>query len=309
MMTGITVIILTYNEGVHIRRAIESVRSIADEIIVVDSFSTDETCSIAEAAGARVVQHAFTNQAAQINWATENLQINTPWIFRLDADEYITVELQKEILEGIHSVPQEVNGIVLNRRMIFIGRWLRYGGMYPVQVLRIWRHGYAYTESRWMDEHVVIKSGRTVRFKYDFVDENLRSLTWWTEKHNQYATREAIEILNGQFHFIEKEQDQQFTSGYGTNQRRWMKKNMFMKVPALIRPVVFFCYRYIVRGGFLDGKAGFVWHTLQGFWYRYLIDAKVYQIRKWAREENLSIPETLRKYHPELYKQLFSSSI
>lgn len=305
-MTGITVIILTYNESIHIERAIQSVLPIASIVIIVDSYSTDDTCEKAKELGAVVYQHPFKNQAEQINWAVDNIDITTPWIFRLDADEYITPALASEIQNRIPKLDQGINGVVLRRRMMFLGRWLRYGGMYPVPILRIWRKGFAYTEPRWMDEQIVLRSGKTIEFEHDFADENLRSLTWWTEKHNQYATREAIEILNQKYHFLNESTSTTINSGKDTDQRRWLKQNVFMRMPALFRASAFFFLRYFLKGGFLDGRPGFVWHTLQGFWYRYLIDAKVYQIQRWSATEEISIKQTLNKYYPDLYKQLFS---
>ena len=181
----VSVIILTYNESLHIARAIESVRAFSDEVLVVDSFSSDDTCEIARRHGALVVQHAFVNQAKQFQWALDNLPVTGNWTMRLDADEIIEADLAAQINTRLPTLDQDITGINFKRKHIFMGRWVRHGGRYPLQMLRLWRTGQGRIEDRWMDEHISVAEGRTITLEGGFADHNLHDLTFFTHKHNQ----------------------------------------------------------------------------------------------------------------------------
>lgn len=272
----ITLIILTYNEELHLQRCLESVKNLAERIIIVDSFSTDKTCEIAQQFGAEVIQRKFVNQAEQFQWALENTNISTEWVFRLDADEYILPELYQEIKEKLNHLPQEITGINLKRRLYFQSSWIKHGGFYPLRLLRIWRNGAAVMEQKMMDEHTVLMHGKSIDFDHDFVDENLSSLVKWTEKHNNYSTREAIMRLDAQYHFLEQNQQNLHKSN----------KQFYLKLPLFLRAFVYFCYRYFIKLGLLDGRNGLIWHVLQGFWYQFLVDAKIAQVEYFSKKEN-----------------------
>ena len=299
MKQDITIIILTFNEELHIRRAIESASRIANDVIVVDSYSTDQTINIALELNARVLQHPFVNQAQQFQWAMDNGGITTGWTMRLDADEYLTDELIHEIEGRLSNLNQEISGIVLKRQVHFMGQWIRHGGYYPIYLLRIWRTGHAVIEQRWMDEHILLTRGTSITFNHDFVDDNLNSLTWWTAKHNDYATREAVDILSRKYSF----QDSDLSTGTKgnakqTTTKRWYKNNLYLRLPLFLRAFLYFQFRYWIKLGFLDGQRGLVWHFLQGFWYRFLVDAKILQIEWWAKKEN----KPVRNIIEEKYK-------
>ena len=281
----ITLIILTYNEELHLQRCLESVKNLAERIIIVDSFSTDKTCEIAQQFGAEVIQRKFVNQAEQFQWALENTNISTEWVFRLDADEYILPELYQEIKEKLNHLPQEIKGINLKRRLYFQSSWIKHGGFYPLRLLRIWRNGAAVMEQKMMDEHTVLMHGKSIDFDHDFVDENLSSLVKWTEKHNNYSTREAIMRLDAQYHFLEQNQQNLHKSN----------KQFYLKIPLFLRAFVYFCYRYFIKFGFLDGKNGLIWHVLQGFWYQFLVDAKIFQIEYLAKKENITVKQIIEE--------------
>lgn len=272
MKQRISVIILAFNEQLHIERCIRNAQMYAEQVFVVDCYSTDDTADIARRLGAHVVQREWVNHADQLNWALENLPLETEWVMRLDADEYATEELAAELRERLGDLPSEVTGIALRRRVVFMGRWIRHGTMYSARLLRVWRRGQAVCESRWMDEHMQLLAGRSLIFSHDIVDENLNDLTWWTEKHNRYATREAMELIaqiNGHG------ATEPLASNPHTVRKRWMKDNFYYRLPSFGRAAAYFLYRYLLRGGFLDGTPGLIFHTLQGFWYRFLVDAKV----------------------------------
>ena len=294
-MADISVIILTYNEEIHIERAMKSVLPFAKEVFVVDSFSTDKTVEIAKSFGAKVLQNKFINYATQFNWALDNADIKTEWVMRLDADEFVTEDLQKEINEKSPKLNKTITGIYIKRRVYFMGRWIKYGGYYPTWLLRIWRKGKGYCEQRWMDEHIKITEGRVVFFKNDIIDWNLKPITWWIDKHNGYATREAIDILNLKYNFLKYDEIRPELFGTQEQRKRWLKI-IYSRIPLFIRPFLYFIYRYFIRFGFLDGKEGLIWHFLQGFWYRFLVDAKIYEIEKRAREENVPIEKIIEEF-------------
>lgn len=301
----LTVVILTYNESLHIQRAIRSAWQVAKEVIIVDSFSTDNTIELATSQNAKVFQHSFVNQAQQFQWAMDNGGITTGWTMRLDADEYLTDELIHEMEVRLSTLHQETSGIVLKRQVHFMGQWIRHGGYYPIHLLRIWRTGHAVIEQRWMDEHILLTRGTSITFKHDFVDDNLNSLTWWTAKHNDYATREAVDILSRKYLF----QDSDLPSGTKgnakqTTTKRWYKDNLYLRLPLFLRAFLYFQFRYWIKLGFLDGQRGLVWHFLQGFWYRFLVDAKILQIEWWAKKEN----KPIRNVVEEKYKLTMQNS-
>lgn len=273
----ITVIILAYNEKLHIRRAIKSVRSIAQNVVVIDSYSTDETVSIAQEAGAEVIQHAFVSQSAQFNWALDTLDIRTGWVLRLDADEVIEPDLAAEIADKLPKLPVDVVGVNFDRKHIFMGKWVRHGARYPLRMLRLWRTGKGRVEDRWMDEHVHVWGGRTITFKGGFEDRNENDLSFFTAKHNGYATREAIDVLIDRHHLLPNEQRTLHVTSGQTKTKRWIKENIYNRLPLWAGPSAYFLYRYVIRLGFLDGREGAIYHLLQGFWYRYLVACKIYE--------------------------------
>lgn len=277
---SIAAVILTKNEERHIARCIRSLQGVCTEIWVIDSFSTDQTCRIAEELGAKVVQHPFENQARQFNWALENCLIDAEWIWRVDADEYVEDTLAEQIAIGIESLSKSVNGIQVNKKIVFMGRPLMHGGWYPAPQIKIIRKGYGACEDKWMDEHLIVFSGETVYIDGDQTDDNLNDLSWWSQKHIGYAWREAVNMLLMEYELDDKAQEVQ-PKFWGTDaeRKRWLKLK-YIQTPLFIRPFINFFLRYILRGGFLDGKEGFVWHILQGFWYRMLVDAKIFELKK-----------------------------
>lgn len=296
MNNSIAVVILTLNEEMHIERCIRSAKLVSNEIIVVDSFSTDKTCAIARSLGAIVYQHEFENYARQLNWALKNCDIQAYWIWRLDADEYIEPLLASHALEALEHIAEDVNGIFVNKKIIFMGQPLLHGGWYPVQHIKIIRKGFGVCEDTWMDEHLVVYSGKTISIDGDQTDENLNDLNWWSHKHVNYASREAINMLLMEYNLQNKKVEvQPKFFGTGTERKRWLKIK-YVKTPLFIRPFINFFIRYILKGGFLDGKRGLIWHFMQGFWYWMLVDAKIYELKMKCQFDRNRIIECLMKY-------------
>jgi glycosyltransferase involved in cell wall biosynthesis len=287
---SVTAIILTYNEQLHLQRCLDSLKGVCSEIVVVDSFSTDNTQQIAQRFGARFYQNKFFNHATQLNWGISNGGITTDWVIRIDADEYLTEELAENIKNNLGLMPDTVYGIRVKRLMYFFGKPLKKAGMYPIWHTKIWRNGSAICEQRWMDERMKISQGETASLEGDLIDHNINNLTWWTQKHNGYATREAIDILDKIYNFTNAELVAANLFGNGEERRRWFKQR-YLNLPLFFRPLLFWFIRYFLQGGFLEGKRGFIWNILQCGWYRFLVDAKIYEAYKKAgyNKENLIV--------------------
>ncbi|HEY9833804.1 MAG TPA: glycosyltransferase family 2 protein [Stenomitos sp.] len=274
----LSVVILTKNEEANLPATLASLRELDGEVFVVDSYSTDDTVTIAQKAGCQVFEHPFENQAQQLNWALQNLPITTPWIMRLDADERLTPELVEELKRVLPQTSEDITGYQVKRRVFFMGRWMRHGGYYPTWLLRIWRTGLGTCEQRHMDEHIVLSRGKIANLQHDIIDENQKGLSFWTDKHNRYADREVKDLLSAMF--TQKDdllKDGQFSQA---SRRRWVKSNLYGRSPLFFRAFLYFLMRYTIGLGFLDGIEGLVFHFLQGFWYRFLVDAKIYELQK-----------------------------
>ena len=293
-MLDLSVIVLTYNEEIHIRRCLENVNSFAAKIIVVDCFSTDKTKEIAKKLGATIVEHTWPgNQAEQFNWALANIPIETQWVLRLDADEYLLPELIQELHEKLPTLSEDLTGIIFNRRHIFMDKWMK-RGIYPVKLLRVFRYGKGMCEQRLMDEHIQLTEGHAIEFEHDFCDHNLNNLSWFCHKHVNYAIREAVDLLDIELDLTgaaESDANKEI-SKQALNKR--MKKHQYVKQPLFWRAFAYFCYRYFLKGACLDGKIGFIWTFIQGWWYRTLVDAKIFEIKKACGNDKEKIRQHLK---------------
>lgn len=277
----ISLIVIAYNEEKNIENCLKSVSGLADEIFVVDSYSSDRTLEIVRKHTDKVYQYPFETQAKQFNWALKNLPISSEWIIRLDADERITPELKAEILSILPNIPSEITGFYIKRRLYFMGRWIKFGGYYPTWILRIWQKGKGYFEEQLLNEHLFLLEGKAMQLKHDIIDWNQKGLSFWIDKHNEFSNRYAQEIMAIQDGLIDETAaiiPSLFASQ--AQRKRWLKQNLYVHLPLFIRSFLYFFYRYFIRLGFLDGKEGLVFHFLQGFWYHFLADAKIYEYRK-----------------------------
>lgn len=276
-MESLAVLILTHNEERNIGKCLESIIPLTRRIFVIDSGSDDKTVDIATSYGAVVQFRKWTNHADQFNWGLDHFEINSEWIMRMDADEEITADLIQALRAFLFSPDPDVTGLYVRRRMYFMGRWIRHGGLYPTWLLRVFRRGAGRCETRLMDEHIVVSHGRTLQLRADIIDKNNKDLTFWTDKHNRYASREIEDILQSEEREASSHQMRASLTHNQAQARRWMKTHFYARVPLFVRPFLYFLYRYFLRMGFLDGKEGLIFHFLQGFWYRFLVDAKLYE--------------------------------
>lgn len=270
-MADLTTIILTFNEEKNIANAINSVKNLAKRVVVVDSYSTDKTVEIAESLGAEVIQHPFENQAKQFIYAINNLTINTQWIMRLDADEMISNDAASEI-ENICLTNKntDINGIVVRFEVNFLGKKLRHGGIYPFRKMIVYKKDKGYMEDRAMDEHIVLKEGKSIELEHDSYHRDYKDLNAWIDKHNKYSSREVKDyFLNTNLENKKLNKSAKI--------KRFIKFHIYYKLPLGTRAHLYYLYRYYFKMGFLDGKEGKIFAFMQAYWYRFLVDAKIFE--------------------------------
>ena len=295
MSADITILILTMNEEENLPRTLESVKGFARRVVVVDSGSTDRTVEIAREHGAEVYENTWVNYATQFNWGLENTGIDTTWTFRLDADEVVLPELATFISEELDSIGDDVDGIEIRRRMYFLGKWIRHGGVYPNYMVRIFRSDTVRCEMTLMDEHMIVEGGLH-RVQADIKDENAKPLRWWTSKHNWYSDREMLELLDasepveGEVGYVKPA-----LFGSAAERKRWWKTRFYHKVPMHWRAWLYYISRYYFRGGFLDGREGQIYHFLQAYWYRFLVDAKYFEAKGNPKVKDELLEVVLKK--------------
>lgn len=268
-----SVVILTFNSEDSIRATLDAAKQVSDDIWCVDSYSTDTTMEILEGYGVNVVQRPFKHYADQRNWAIASLDLKHGWQLHLDADERLTPDLIAELQGLPDEAPSDIDGYMICRITSFMGRELRHGGMYPQYHMRLFRSGAASVENKKYDQHFLLQ-GRSAMLKNAFIDEMNMSLTEWTTRHNKWSNFEiddqSAQDKSGR---VEGRAD-----GNPIERKRYLR-NMYGRLPLFVRPMGLFIYRYIFRLGFLDGKEGFIFYVLQTFWYRFLIDAKIFERR------------------------------
>ncbi len=255
VMTDIAVIILQKNEALHIKRCLERLAPLEPkQVFVVDCFSADGSDKIAEESGAAVVKHEWPGtQARQFNWAIDNLGIDTEWILRLDADEYLTDKSINWLKDNVDGLANTVCALEFTLERRFMGGEIRHGTN-SIAMVRMFRTGNGRYSDSLMDERIVF-NGSKLKVPVVFYDDNLNDFEWWKSKHKGYAKREALQAVS--------------------NTSTDVRKVGYYKLPRYLRVVLYFCYRYFLRRGFLDGVAGFRWHFWQGFWYRWLVDREI----------------------------------
>ncbi len=270
-----SVILLAFNSEDTLGATLERARQVSDEIFVVDSFSKDGTVALAESYGAQVVQHAFENYGAQRNWAIDHLAITRKWQLHLDADEV----MDDALVAAIQALPEEpaVAGYFVPRYVKFLGRVMRHGGMSPTWHLRLFRSGVGRCEDRKYDQHFLLAGDgdkTTGQLPGVMIDDIAMSLSEWTARHNRWADGEVAEM-------DAKDEGGRLVADARGNpaQRKRALREKYNNLPLFVRPFLLFGYRYFFKLGFLDGTEGFIFWMLQTFWFRFLIDAKIWEKR------------------------------
>ncbi len=267
----IGVIVLTHNSANVIERTLRAALEVSESVFVVDSGSTDDTVAIATRLGCRLAHRPFKNYADQRNWAIDEFGPLSEWQLHLDADEVLDAMAIAEI-KRVLTASGQASAFVFRRRTYFLGQPLRFGGNDNFH-LRLFKTGTARCEDRLYDQHFVSERP-AVRLRGVLHDMNVGSLTEWTARHNRWSDMEAAELLRPN------------SDGAGQikarlsadpRERRRLYKGQYYKAPPVWRAILLFVYRYVLQGGFLDGRAGFFYAFFQVLWFRMLVDAKLHE--------------------------------
>ncbi|BAY22553.1 putative glycosyl transferase [Calothrix sp. NIES-2100] len=297
----VSVLIPAKNEEANLPACLTSLQ-MADEVFLVDSQSTDNSIAIAESFGANIVQFKFNGSwPKKKNWSLENLPFRNEWVLIVDGDERITPELWSEISQVINN--DEYTGYYLNRRVFFLGKWIRHGGKYPDWNLRLFKHQKGRYENLHTEdipntgdnevhEHVILQ-GKVGYLKNDMLHEDFRDLYHWLERHNRYSNWEARVYYN-----LLTNRDEGGTIGANllgdAVQRKRFLKKVWVRLP--FKPLLRFILFYIIQRGFLDGKAGYIYGRLLSQ-YEYQIGVKLYELRDCGgtlnTEKSQSLPSSL----------------
>jgi glycosyltransferase involved in cell wall biosynthesis len=282
MSNLLSIIILTHNEEKNIEACLKSVLDLNCPIFLVDSGSTDNTLKIVKEFPVQLSHHPFQNYGQQRNWALKNLPIATPWVLNMDADHRMTPELAIEINQVLTKpIEENTKGFLISRRTIFLGQWMKHGGHYPVYHAILFKKDFGHCEDKLYDQHFVV-NGHCQTLKSDMIDTLTDSLQSFTERHNRWSTLEAED----QFYKYTLKNKTGLVKAKAlgnAQQRRRYAKSIYEKFPLFVRPFIYFFVRYFLKLGFLDRKKGLVFHFLQGFWFRFLVDAKIYELKKKKR--------------------------
>ncbi len=284
-MPAYSFIVLTYNEAQHLPRLLTSINGLNAPVFVLDSGSDDDTVAIAQKTGAVVLQHPFENHPRQWDYALKTFSIKTPWIICLDADQVVTPELKEKLLNFNNEDYKDVDGIYFNRKNFFKGRWIRHGGYYPFYLLKMIRFGVGYSDLNENMDHRFIVPGKTQVWKDGHIlEENLKenNISFWIAKHNRYSDLLAQEEVER----MQKMRTQTLKPsliGSPDERTAWLKQ-LWWQLPRYVRPMIYFMYRMIFQLGILEGRIGVIFHFLQAFWFRLIVDVKIDEILKSKQE-------------------------
>jgi glycosyltransferase involved in cell wall biosynthesis len=273
----VSALILTLNEEINLGDCLESL-SWCDDVVVLDSQSTDRTRAIAAEWGARVVTRAFDNWSAHQNWAVTNIEFRHPWVLYLDADERCPPELRDEVLQrALPRAPEAAFRV--RRKDFFMGRWLKHAQLYPTWFVRLLRPGRIRYER--LVNPVAIVDGLTGQLDAHIIHYPFsHGVSHWIARHNRYSDLEAIEAMKLRHGAQGNNGQAGSVWSRDPNERRRLLKDIFFRLPA--RPLIKFAYYYGWRRGFLDGRAGFTYATLQAI-YEYMIACKGAELERRRR--------------------------
>jgi glycosyltransferase involved in cell wall biosynthesis len=262
-------IVPVYNEEIHIERLLNNLKKVSDAIFIVDSGSNDKTLEIALKYGCACRVGSWTTFSDKMNWAIENTPYQSEWVMRVDADEYLSNELCASLVGFVStcdSIEGDYNYLTMKKDFFFLGRHIKYGGYRNLRVDRIFKRNIVRYENRRLDEQL-INTTKARALRGSLIENSSRSFEEWIEKHIKYARLEVKMILseniNGDYHQL----------SFRRRVMRLLKINFYYRFPILIRPFLYWFYRYFILLGFLDGREGFIYHYFHAFVYRELQDA------------------------------------
>ncbi len=276
----VSAVVLTYNEAPNVRACLESVKDLCD-VFVVDSGSDDATVAICREYTDRIHVHPYSNHASQWQWALDHLPLATDWVLALDADFVVTPELRAKLLSELVALPDTVAGIYVRHRYVFGGGPIRFGGTKQYW-LRLIRRGRARPDASDLVDFRFVVDGDVAEWPEAVVEYNRHDddISVWLRKQDKFSLRLAVEE---ELRRSGNHRWQVRPRFFGRTDERfaWLR-DRWLAMPLFLRPAIYFVYRYVLAGGFLDGRAGFLYHALQGFWLRLLVDWKIEQLRRLA---------------------------
>lgn len=286
MNTQFSFIILTFNEELHLGRLLQSVSELNAPIFILDSGSTDQTITIGKQYGASILYHQFENHPKQWDYALKNFQVKTPWVICLDADQTVTAELKNKLVKFQDEDYSDTNGIYFNRKNFFKGRWIKHGGYFPFYLLKMFRYDQGYSDTNENMDHRFIVPGKLEIWKDGIIlEENLKEndIRFWIDKHNRYSDLVAQEEVDRMMQM----RTQTIKPGFwgSPDERTAWRKQLWWKMPRYVRPMIYFTQRIIFQLGILDGRTGIIFHFLQGFWFRLIVDIKIDEIIRQQKNE------------------------
>ena len=296
-------IIITFNEEVHLPRLLQSIKDLDAPVFVLDSGSTDKTIAIAEEFGAMVLQNPFVNHPAQWDFALKNFPVQTPWVICLDADQTVTPELKQRLERFKNEDFAGVNGIYFNRKNFFKDRWIKHGGYSPIYLLKMFRFGVGYSDLNENMDHRIIVPGKTIIWKDGYIlEENLKenNISFWIAKHNRYSDLVADEEVERMMQIRSQTVKPHFW-GSPDERTAWLKQ-LWWQLPRYVRPMLYFIYRMFFQLGILDGRTGVIFHFLQAFWFRLVVDIKIDEI---LQQQNPSAVVANKKSSPVRFVLVF----
>lgn len=276
----VSVVLLTLNEEVNLSACLASLVGWAKEIFIVDAGSKDKTLEIAKQFGAVVVEHPFETHSKQWRWALDHLPIQSEWVLALDADQQVTPELAQEIRSLSAPALDGVDGIYVKRRQWFRNRWIKHGGYYPKYLLKMFRPNKVVIDPKDLVDHHFYIPGKVLKLQHDIIEANKKEddISFWIEKHNRYAALLAREEYRWQSGNRESALTPSLAGS--PDQKILALKGYWRRMPLFVRPFAYFIYRYFFLLGFLDGKQGAIFHFLQAFWFRLLVDIKLDELQR-----------------------------
>ncbi len=290
MNTQFSFIILTFNEEQHLPRLLESIKDLDAPIFILDSGSTDKTVEIGEKSGAHFQFNAFENHPKQWDFALKNFKVTTPWVICLDADQIVTPELKLRLQNFKDEEHQNINGIYFNRKNFFKGKWIRHGGYFPFYLLKMFRFGIGFSDTNEAMDHRFTSPGASIVWKDGIIkEENLKEnqIRFWIDKHNRYSDLLALEEIERMQNTRGQTEQPRFWGS--PNQRKAWFKKQWWRLPRYVRPTLYFTQRMIFQLGILDGRTGIIFHFLQAFWFRLIVDIKIDELLKQQKEREQTI--------------------
>lgn len=285
MSAQFSFIILTYNEEQHLPRLLESIKELDAPVFILDSGSTDKTIEIGEQFGAKLFTHQFENHPKQWDFALKNFQVETPWVICLDADQTVTPELKARLVNFRNEDYAGIDGIYFNRKNFFKGRWIKHGGYYPFYLLKMFRYGVGFSDTSENMDHRFVVPGKTAVWKDGIIlEENLKenNIRFWIDKHNRYSDLVAQEEVERMMRARTQTIKPNFWGS--PDERTAWRKQLWWRLPRYTRPMLYFIQRFVFQLGFLDGRTGVIFHFLQGFWFRLIVDVKIDEILKQKKD-------------------------